>query len=34
MCWVALDRGIRAAEQLNLEADLPRWHVIRDQNSR
>jgi GH15 family glucan-1,4-alpha-glucosidase len=31
MCWVALDRGIRAAEQLNLEADLPRWRIVRDQ---
>ncbi|GCF11551.1 glycoside hydrolase family 15 protein [Dictyobacter arantiisoli] len=31
MCWVALDRGIRAAEQLNLEADLPRWRAVRDQ---
>ncbi len=31
MCWVALDRGIRAAQQLNLEADLPRWCVVRDQ---
>lgn len=31
MCWVALDRGIRAAEQLNLEADLPRWIRVRDQ---
>ncbi len=31
MCWVALDRGIRAAEQLNLEADLPRWIRTRDQ---
>jgi GH15 family glucan-1,4-alpha-glucosidase len=31
MCWVALDRGIRAAQQLNLEADLPRWLVVRDQ---
>lgn len=31
MCWVALDRGIRAAQQLNLEADLPRWIVMRDQ---
>lgn len=31
MCWVALDRGIRAAEQLNLEADLPHWKLIRDQ---
>src|SRR5260221_5125815 len=31
MCWVALDRGIRAAQQLHLEADLPRWCRIRDQ---
>jgi GH15 family glucan-1,4-alpha-glucosidase len=31
MCWVALDRGIRAAEQLQLEADLPRWRIVRDQ---
>jgi GH15 family glucan-1,4-alpha-glucosidase len=31
MCWVALDRGIRAAEQLHLEADLPRWRMVRDQ---
>jgi alpha,alpha-trehalase len=31
MCWVALDRGIRAAEQLHLDADLPRWRNIRDQ---
>ena len=31
MCWVALDRGIRAAEQLDLEADIERWRNIRDQ---
>jgi GH15 family glucan-1,4-alpha-glucosidase len=31
MCWVALDRGIRAAQQLHLEADLPRWIFVRDQ---
>jgi GH15 family glucan-1,4-alpha-glucosidase len=31
MCWVALDRGIRAARQLNLAADLPRWCAVRDQ---
>jgi alpha,alpha-trehalase len=31
MCWVALDRGIRAAQQLNLEADLLRWIAVRDQ---
>jgi GH15 family glucan-1,4-alpha-glucosidase len=26
-----LDRGIRAADQLHLEADLPRWRQVRDQ---
>jgi len=31
MCWVALDRGIKAAEQLDLEADLPRWRLVREQ---
>jgi len=31
MCWVALDRGIKAAQELNLEADLPRWMMVRDQ---
>jgi alpha,alpha-trehalase len=31
MCWVALDRCIQAAEQLDLEADLPRWRLVRDQ---
>ncbi len=31
MCWVALDRAIRAAQQLALDADLPRWCLIRDQ---
>ena len=31
MCWVALDRGIKAAEQHDLEADLLRWHLVRDQ---
>src|SRR5258707_5237543 len=31
MCWVALDRGIKAAEQLHLEADLPRWRQVREQ---
>jgi GH15 family glucan-1,4-alpha-glucosidase len=31
MCWVALDRGIRAAQQLHLEADLLRWCLVRDQ---
>jgi GH15 family glucan-1,4-alpha-glucosidase len=31
MCWVALDRVIRAAEQEGLEADLERWRLVRDQ---
>lgn len=31
MCWVALDRGIRAAQHLQLEADVPRWCLVRDQ---
>lgn len=31
MCWVALDRVIRAAEQEGLEADLPRWRQVREQ---
>jgi GH15 family glucan-1,4-alpha-glucosidase len=31
MCWVALDRGIRAAEQFHLEADLERWGQVREQ---
>jgi GH15 family glucan-1,4-alpha-glucosidase len=31
MCWVALDRGIRAAEQAHLEADLSHWCLVREQ---
>jgi alpha,alpha-trehalase len=31
MCWVALDCGIRLAEQFRLEADLPHWFLMRDQ---
>jgi alpha,alpha-trehalase len=31
MCWVALDRGVKEAEQLGLEADLPRWRLVREQ---
>jgi GH15 family glucan-1,4-alpha-glucosidase len=31
MCWVALDRGIRIAKQLHLEADFSRWTIVRDQ---
>ena len=31
MCWVALDHGIRAAQHFHLEADLPRWLLVRDQ---
>src|SRR5262249_29352537 len=30
MAWVALDRGIKAAEELGLPADLPRWRVERE----
>ncbi len=30
MCWVALDRVIRAAEQEELEADIDRWRQVRD----
>jgi GH15 family glucan-1,4-alpha-glucosidase len=29
MCWVAIDRGIQAAEQLELPADLDRWRSER-----
>ena len=31
MCWVALDRVIRAAEQEGLEGDVERWRVVREQ---
>ncbi len=31
MCWVALDRVIRAAEQEGLEGDIERWRMVRDQ---
>lgn len=31
MCWVAVDRGIRLAEQFELQADLPHWRLVRDQ---
>ncbi len=31
MSWVALDRGIRMAEELRLDGDLPRWRAERDQ---
>jgi len=31
MCWVALDRVIRAAEQEELEGDVERWRLVRDQ---
>ncbi|MDP9457889.1 MAG: glycoside hydrolase family 15 protein [Actinomycetota bacterium] len=30
MAWVALDRGVKAAEELGLPADLPRWRAERD----
>lgn len=31
MCWVALDRAVRAARQLHLDVDLVRWMMVRDQ---
>lgn len=31
MCWVALDRAVRAAEDLDLEADVERWSQKRDE---
>ncbi len=30
MSWVALDRGIRMAEELNLEGALPQWRLARE----
>ena len=30
MCWVALDRGIRAAQHFHLKANLSRWYLVRD----
>ncbi|HLZ80804.1 MAG TPA: glycoside hydrolase family 15 protein [Ktedonobacteraceae bacterium] len=31
MCWVAVDRGIHLAERFEIQADLPRWRLIRNQ---
>ena len=31
MCWVALDRGIRLADQLDAHDDVPRWTAVREQ---
>jgi GH15 family glucan-1,4-alpha-glucosidase len=31
MCWVAVDRAIKAAESLNLTADLVRWRAAREE---
>jgi GH15 family glucan-1,4-alpha-glucosidase len=31
MCWVALDRAIKAAEELELPGDLTRWHQARQE---
>jgi GH15 family glucan-1,4-alpha-glucosidase len=31
MCWVALDRGIRLAEDVGRDAPLARWRVVRDE---
>src|SRR5215469_12858751 len=30
MCWVAMQRAIRLARALDLDADLPRWRRLRD----
>ncbi len=29
MCWLALERGIEAAEELGMPCDLPRWREVR-----
>ena len=31
MCWVAVDRGIRIAQEHHLEADIDRWKHVRDE---
>lgn len=31
MCWVALERGVRAAEELGLPCDFQRWRAVRDE---
>jgi GH15 family glucan-1,4-alpha-glucosidase len=31
MCWVALDRAIQMADQLDARASLPRWQQVRDE---
>ncbi|MBV9354853.1 MAG: glycoside hydrolase family 15 protein, partial [Chloroflexi bacterium] len=31
MCWVALDRGLRLAQELKLSAPVERWSTARDQ---
>jgi GH15 family glucan-1,4-alpha-glucosidase len=31
MCWVALDRAVKAAEALELPSDLPRWRQAREE---
>jgi GH15 family glucan-1,4-alpha-glucosidase len=31
MCWVALDRAVKAAEDLGLPGDLPRWRQAREE---
>jgi GH15 family glucan-1,4-alpha-glucosidase len=31
MCWVALDRAIKAAEALELQGDLPLWRRVREE---
>jgi len=34
MCWVALDRGVRMAEEFELPADLTQWRAARDEVKR
>ena len=31
MCWVALDRAVKAAEQLNLPGDVAHWRAVREE---
>jgi GH15 family glucan-1,4-alpha-glucosidase len=31
MCWVALDRAVKAAEQLSLPGEVAKWRAVRDE---
>ena len=31
LCWVAFDRAVRSCEHFNLDGDIQRWRLIRDQ---